>query len=139
MSALKVCLAGPSSELERVCDWALKLESTGLIELTYRWGDAVRKHGVGRDKELTVEQQRELAWCLWPNGHSVGVPIEFGFAYAACVPIVVSGWSADSCIFTALATQRLASDVDAFEVVLQTARAQKQLLLAGGCPRGEVP
>lgn len=146
---LPVYLAGPSRELARVQRYADALEQSGLVRLTYAWQEAVLRHGVGRDHELTLEQQREhaladlrgvcdaeLVWALWPESVSAGVPLEFGFAmglcryYSSSLCLVVSGAKASNCIFTSLAVYRDASDDLALVEVLRRAQAYRRGLEA---------
>lgn len=134
---MPVYLAGASRELPRVMHYVALLEQSGLVSITHRWFDAVAAWGVGRDHELTVEQQREharadlrgvaaaaLVWVLWPTNTSAGAAIETGFALArgAGLKLVVSGASGSACIFTSLADYRDPSDDLALVEVLRRAR-----------------
>lgn len=149
---LSVYLAGASRELARVKRYAKVLEESGLVRITYRWWEAVEAQGVGRDHELTREQQAEhaqndldavgeahLVWCLWPDGPSAGVPLEYGYALALStdwpVRLVVSGEKSSSCIFTALAHYRDTSDLLGLAEVLRCAREMAR----ANDPRAMVP
>jgi hypothetical protein len=149
---LAVYLAGASRELPRVKKYAKVLEESGLVRLTYRWWEAVEKHGVGLDHELTRELQAvharadldglteaQLVWCLWPDGPSAGVPLEFGYALAISndwpLRLVVSGEKSSSCIFSALAHYRDTSDLLGLAEVLRVAREMAQ----ANDPRAQVP
>ncbi len=131
---LKVYLAGASRELDRIRPFVSVLDRSGIVQLTYRWWEAVEKHGVGRDHELTRDQAAghalndldgvrscQLFWVLWPENHSVGAPLEFGFAMASGIPTIVTGKNVKACIFTALATYRDDSDALGMHEVMRRA------------------
>ncbi|HEX6239984.1 MAG TPA: hypothetical protein VFZ61_03785 [Polyangiales bacterium] len=132
---IPVYVAGASRELPRVQRYVELLESSGLVQITHRWFDAVAAWGVGRDAELTLEQQANhaaddltgvmdaaLVWVLWPENHSAGAFIEFGFAYGRAIPLVVSGAKASQCIFSALAAYRDPEDDCALHEVMRRVR-----------------
>lgn len=149
---LGVYLAGASRELPRVKRYAELLERSGLVRLTYRWWQDVEAEGIGCDHELSRDEQcayatadlrgvyeAQLVWCLWPEGPSAGVPLEYGFALAISrqnpTRLVVTGGKASGCIFTALAHYRDTSDLLGLAEVMRCARE----LADAHDPRGQVP
>jgi hypothetical protein len=149
-----VCSA--SRELSRVLPLVERLESTGLVEITHRWFDAVQAHGVGNDDQLPAWKQREhatsdlkgvtdasIVWCLLPNCQSLGAPFELGYALAMVGSsniespqhIVVTGPATRGFIFASL-VWRHESDDAGFSYVIDTAR-EIQDGMSG--PVGSVP
>lgn len=131
---LRVYLAGPSRELDRVTKMALALEASGHVEITHRWWRDVIRDGVGRDGLLSTEEQQRrslddiagirrshLLWVLWPDELSLGAPCEFMFAHAKKLPTVATGLNVSGCIFTSLATYRNPSDLLGLHEVLRRA------------------
>jgi len=136
---LRVYLAGASRELDRVLPMVERLERSGLVVLHSRWWDAVQHHGVGKDGELTREQQAahatadlegvrdaELVWVLWPEARSVGAALEYGYALASRIHTVVTGPTAHECIFTAKANYRDADDWAGLHEVLRLAGEHRE-------------
>lgn len=134
MSKARVYVAGASRELDRVKAMVAKLEASGLVEITSRWFDAVEAWGVGRDAELTDDQARghaladlqgvseaELIWFLWPQNHSAGAFVEFGYALSLKNNTVLVSGEHSACIFTRLADFRSTTDENALELVLNLA------------------
>jgi len=134
---VRIYLAGPSSELERVKKYARQLDDSGMVEITYRWWEDVEanmKAGTPDSAMSREEQSRhassdldgvaraQIVWCLWPSERrSEGVPVELGYAIAVGSRIVVSGTRCHECIFTAEAEFRDAYDDVALSEVLSIA------------------
>jgi nucleoside 2-deoxyribosyltransferase len=141
---LRVYLAGPSRELDRVLPIVASLEQTPGVAIAYAWWRDVQAHGVGKDGELDAEAQRyfasadlrairksDLIWLLWhETSHSNGVPFELGYALGMQKPAIVSGSKASECIFTAL-VERHVTDAEALERV--------RVLASAYDPKGYVP
>lgn len=124
---MRLYLAGPSDELERVRRWAEALEGAGFT-LAHRWWELVEARGPGRDGELVADEQAlharadldaidmvQAAWVLWPEASSHGAAVELGYLLRRrWFPVIVTGPRVHHCVFTALAMSRFWSDEDGF-------------------------
>lgn len=128
---MKVYIAGPSSDLDRVDRAIALLAHVEGVELTYDWTKAVRaerERGVTDDAlsfedarryatlDLRAIRQADLLWLLLPppGSTSVGAWVELGYALAMGLRIVASGERSSS-IFVRGFMRQYASDAAAVD------------------------
>lgn len=110
-----VYVAGSSAQLDRVKSVMVQLRALGH-KVTHDWPSLVEAVGTANPPDAELNQRRawatedldgvyeaDVLWLLMPaNEPSFGAGVEFGYALARGLPIVVSGCHSAS-IFTALA------------------------------------
>ncbi len=139
-----VYLAGASAEAERVRMWAKALELTGSAHVTMHWFEGAEQWS-GQDSRLPLLDQRDIAsknweairrsqiiWYFSPLNMSEGASIELGMALAhnwhfSGMRSVVSGATFNRCLYSSMATVRMAEDAQAFMCVRKWLQQLKQL------------
>jgi hypothetical protein len=133
---VRVFLAGPSREAERVRKYAARLEALHPgVHIVNRWFEYAETWA-GKDAEMTKEAQAVIAreseldlecapivWVFWPKEVSHGAAYEFGYARGHAqglgLTVVVSGAASSGCVYTSLASYRDASDEVTYHRVAQ--------------------
>lgn len=130
---LKVYVAGSSKELDRVADAMAALRESG-VEVTHDWVEVIKARGSANPlgasaadcaqwawEDLLGVRAADVVWLMVPAQGGLGCYVEYGYALALNIPVVISGEYGRT-IFTALTDECHEYDSDALEALLEMSR-----------------
>lgn len=136
---IPIYLSGSSQEWSRIVRWAPILEQTGRLTIVSDWHRKDPASWTGKDHTRTRDEQASIAleeldqvrscsvfWMFWPKATSHGAYVELGAALERKAitgrpHVVVTGWRAESSIFTGPADFRDVTDALGFHEVTRFA------------------